>query len=103
MRRIGFPWIAQRGRHVYNFWQDEQHPKGLWRRTTLANYRGADPAWEVLLDVDALAKTEGENWVWRGCISLPPEHRRGLVQLSRGGADADGHARIRSDDQALCR
>ncbi len=82
------PWIAQRGRHVYNFWQDEQHPKGLWRRTTLANYRGADPAWEVLLDVDALAKAEGENWVWRGCISLPPEHRRGLVQLSRGGADA---------------
>ena len=82
------PWIAQRGRHVYNFWQDEEHPKGLWRRTTLAKYRSDDPEWDVLIDLDALAKAEGENWVWRGCTSLPPEHRRGLVQLSRGGADA---------------
>jgi prolyl oligopeptidase len=82
------PWIAQRGRHVYNFWQDEEHPKGLWRRTTLAKYRSADPEWDVLLDIDALAQAEGENWVWRGCVSFPPEHRRGLVQLSRGGADA---------------
>lgn len=82
------PWIRARGGHVYNFWQDEAHPKGLWRRTTLAKYRSADPEWEILLDVDALAKAEGEDWVWRGCGSLPPEHRIGLVQLSRGGADA---------------
>lgn len=82
------PWISQRGRYVYNFWQDEQNPKGLWRRTTLARYRSDDPQWDVLLDVDALAKAEDENWVWRGCVALPPEHRLGMVQLSRGGADA---------------
>jgi prolyl oligopeptidase len=82
------PWIQQRGRFVYNFWQDAEHRKGLWRRTTLENYRGDNPKWETLLDVDVLAKTEGEDWVWRGCTTLPPEHRRGLVQLSRGGADA---------------
>ena len=82
------PWVRDRGGHVYNFWQDGEHPKGLWRRTTLAKYRGENPDWEILLDVDALAKAEGENWVWRGCVSLPPEHRLGLVQLSRGGADA---------------
>ena len=82
------PWIQQRGRFVYNFWQDGEHRKGLWRRTTLESYRGDKPDWETLLDVDLLAKTEGEDWVWHGCTTLPPEHRRGLVQLSRGGADA---------------
>jgi prolyl oligopeptidase len=82
------PWITQRGRHVYNFWQDEQNPKGLWRRTSLASYRTPSPDWEVVLDVDALAKAEGEDWVWHGCGTLPPGHSYGLVQLSRGGADA---------------
>jgi prolyl oligopeptidase len=82
------PWIHQRGTFVYNFWQDAEHRKGLWRRTTLASYRGDDPDWDVVLDVDLLAKTEGQDWVWRGCTTLPPEHRHGLVQLSRGGADA---------------
>jgi prolyl oligopeptidase len=82
------PWISQRGRFVYNFWQDDEHRKGLWRRTTLERYRTATPGWETLLDVDLLAKSEGEDWVWRGCTTLPPAHRFGLVQLSRGGADA---------------
>ncbi len=82
------PGIAKRGPHVYNFWQDEQNRKGLWRRTTLASYRTPAPAWETMLDIDALAKAEGEDWVWRGCNTLPPAHRLGLVQLSRGGADA---------------
>src|SRR5215467_14753054 len=82
------PWAAQRGGRVYNFWQDEHNPKGLWRRTTLASYRTTAPDWEVMLDIDALAKAEGEDWVWRGCTSLPPAHRHGLVQLSRRGADA---------------
>jgi prolyl oligopeptidase len=82
------PWISQRGTFVYNFWQDADHRKGLWRRTTLASYRTDNPDWETLLDIDLLAKKEGEDWVWRGCTTLPPQHRYGLVQLSRGGADA---------------
>jgi prolyl oligopeptidase len=82
------PHIVQRGPHVYNFWQDEQNRKGLWRRTTLASYRTPAPDWEVMLDIDALANAEGEDWVWHGCTTLPPLHRYGLVQLSRGGADA---------------
>jgi prolyl oligopeptidase len=86
--RDRIPWVVQRGRHVYNFWQDEQNPKGLWRRTTLASYRTSAPEWELLLDLDALAKVEGEDWVWHGCTLLPPAHRLGLMQLSRGGADA---------------
>jgi prolyl oligopeptidase len=81
-------WVRQRGQPLYNFWQDAEHPKGLWRRTTLVSYRSENPDWEILLDVDLLAKSEAEDWVWRGCATLAPEHRRGLVHLSRGGADA---------------
>jgi prolyl oligopeptidase len=82
------PWVVQRGGFVYNFWQDQQNPKGLWRRATRTSYGTTTPDWEVILDVGALAAAEGEDWVWRGCVSLPPAHRYGLVQLSRGGADA---------------
>ena len=82
------PGVGRRGQYVYNFWRDAAHPKGLWRRTTLDDYRKPEPHWDVLLDVDALAKAESEDWVWAGCTMLPPDYRRGLVQLSRGGADA---------------
>ncbi len=82
------PAITRRGDRLYNFWQDERNPRGLWRRTSLAEYRKAEPAWELLLDVDALAKSEGENWVWGGSDCLAPEYSRCLLRLSRGGADA---------------
>ena len=82
------PNITRRGGAVYNFWQDAAHPKGRWRRTTLASYRGADPDWEVLLDLDALAKAEGEDWIWAGAATLPPAHDRAMLRLSRGGGDA---------------
>src|SRR4051812_31103465 len=87
-RPTNIPFITRRGAHVYNFWQDMEHVRGLWRRTTLADYRTAEPTWETVLDIDALAAAEGEDWVWGGCGSLEPEHRRGLVRLPRGGADA---------------
>jgi prolyl oligopeptidase len=72
---------------VYNFWQDAANPKGVWRRTTIADYQNAHPAWEVLLDVDALAKSEKENWVFSGAECSPGETRC-LIRLSRGGGDA---------------
>ena len=83
------PFARRRGEYLYNFWQDAEHPKGLWRRTTLAEYRKDRPGWEILLDVDALAAQEGENWVWQGAAVLRPGgYRQALVHLSRGGADA---------------
>ncbi|WP_285487140.1 prolyl oligopeptidase family serine peptidase [Amycolatopsis taiwanensis] len=82
------PYVRRRGEFFYNFWQDAQHPRGLWRRTTLEEYRTERPEWEILLDLDALAEAEGENWVWQGATVLRPEYRRALVELSRGGADA---------------
>ena len=71
-----------------NFWQDADHVRGIWRRTTLESYRSDSPAWELLLDVDALAKAEGANWVWSGVSCLPPEDRLCLVSLSDAGKDA---------------
>ncbi len=82
------PYPRRRGEHLYNFWQDATNPRGLWRRTTLERYRTDDPGWEVVLDVDALAKAEDESWVWQGAVVLRPGYRRALVELSRGGADA---------------
>jgi prolyl oligopeptidase len=82
------PYVQRRGEHLYNFWRDAEHPRGLWRRTTLASYRSDDPTWELMLDVDALAAEEDVNWVWQGVAVLRPGFRRGLVELSRGGADA---------------
>ena len=82
------PYVRRRGELFYNFWRDAEHPRGLWRRTTLEEYRKDEPAWEVLLDLDRLAAEEGENWVWKGAVVLRPDYRLGLVELSRGGADA---------------
>lgn len=82
------PGVVRRGDWLYNFWQDAAHPRGLWRRTTLSSYRQPEPAWDVVLDVDALGRAEGESWVWAGARVLGPEYRLALVSLSRGGADA---------------
>jgi prolyl oligopeptidase len=82
------PYVVRRGEFLYNFWRDAAHPKGLWRRTTLDSYRRPEPDWQVLIDVDALAADEGENWVWHGAAVLRPAFELALVSLSRGGADA---------------
>ena len=82
------PAVVRRGAWFYNFWQDAAQPRGLWRRTSLEEFRKAEPRWDSVLDLDALAKTEGENWVWGGAVCLGPEYRLCLVSLSRGGADA---------------
>ncbi|UCH94708.1 MAG: S9 family peptidase [Candidatus Aminicenantes bacterium] len=82
------PKASKRGDYLYNFWRDAQHLRGLYRRTTLEEYRKKNPRWETILDIDALAKEEGENWVYKGMNHLYPEYNRCLVSLSRGGADA---------------
>ena len=76
------------GDRLSNFWQDGAHPKGVWRRTTVAGYRQASPPWETLLDLDALGKSEGRNLIWKGATCLQPEERLCLVRLSNGGGDA---------------
>lgn len=82
------PMISKSGDWYYNFWRDAKNRRGLWRRTTLDEYRKPEPKWETVLDLDELGKTEGENWVWKGAAFLKPTHDRVLLSLSRGGADA---------------
>ncbi len=73
---------------IYNFWQDPDHLRGIWRKTTLADYRAAAPHWTTVLDIDALGQAEGKSWVLKDTSCLPPDDRRCLVSLSDGGEDA---------------
>ncbi len=82
------PYVRRRGQYLYNFWRDAANPRGLWRRTTLASYCTEDPDWDVIIDVDELARAEGENWVWAGADVIEPDHTLAMVSLSRGGSDA---------------
>ena len=83
------PGVEKIGDYYYNFWKDAQHQRGLWRRTTLAEYRKPEPAWETVLDLDALNQQEGAKWVWHGANCLRPKYQRCLIALSPGGSDAD--------------
>ena len=82
------PDVFRRGEYLYNFWRDADNPRGLWRRTTLDSYRTDDPDWDVLIDVDALGRTDNQKWVWAGANVIKPERTRALVTLSPGGSDA---------------
>lgn len=82
------PYPALRGDMIRNFWQDENHPRGIWRQTTLASYRTEEPRWEILLDLDALVAADDVPWVWKGSTCLSPEDRHCMLALSRGGGDA---------------
>ncbi|MEP6484771.1 MAG: prolyl oligopeptidase family serine peptidase [Rudaea sp.] len=82
------PYLSKMGSFYYNFWRDKTHSRGVWRRTTLDEYRKAHPSWETVIDLDELAKTEKENWVWHGADCLRPDYTHCLIALSRGGADA---------------
>lgn len=76
------------GSDIYNFWQDEQHVRGIWRRTSPADYASANPHWTTVLDLDALSKADNANWVWEGANCNWPQQRRCLISLSDGGEDA---------------
>ncbi|MFN3989089.1 MAG: prolyl oligopeptidase family serine peptidase [Erythrobacter sp.] len=82
------PFVTFRPDGLYNFWQDKANPKGVLRRTTLESYQTAKPEWETILDVDALAKAEGKQWVYQGMTCLPPAMNKCMVALSDGGEDA---------------
>lgn len=83
------PMVSQANGYYYNFWRDSQHKRGLWRRTTPEQYELAEPQWEILLDIDALCEAEDVNWVFHGASLLRPDFSRALIDLSRGGSDAD--------------
>ncbi len=73
---------------IYNFWQDQKHVRGIWRKTTREDYASASPSWTTVLDLDALAKREKANWVMEGSDCNWPAEQRCLISLSDGGEDA---------------
>ncbi|MYN04090.1 prolyl oligopeptidase family serine peptidase [Pseudoduganella sp. DS3] len=97
--RARIPFVEKQGKYVYNFWKDAERPRGILRRTTLASYKTDAPQWEVVLDVDRLARDEKENWVWHGMDCLKPKAERCLFSLTRGGGDA--HVVREFDTRAL--
>ncbi len=87
--RERIPDVRKHGEWLYNFWRDKERPRGVLRRTSLTSFKTSEPVWDLVLDLDALAEQEGENWVWHGFQPRHPDYTRALVSLSRGGADAD--------------
>ena len=84
-RPDNIPFVTRRGGFLYNLWKDVNSPRGIWRRTTLDEFRKPDPDWEILLDIDKLAADESEDWVWSWA---QVRHGRAMLSLSRGGSDA---------------
>ena len=84
--KIAYPRII--GDMIFNFWQDAEHERGIWRRTTWSDYLSGAPTWETMIDVDALSRAEGVTWSFGGANCLEPENQRCLVSLARGGSDA---------------
>jgi prolyl oligopeptidase len=85
------PYGTIRDGFVYNFWQDATNVRGLWRRTPLDSYASDAPDWETILDIDALARAEDKNWVYKGANCFSPQDGDKwycMVSLSDGGKDA---------------
>jgi len=82
------PDVYQDEDWLYNVWRDENNPRGVFRRTTLEGFAADEPAWEVVLDIDALGKEENQQWVFKGMNCLPKHPQHCLVRLSPGGGDA---------------
>ncbi|WP_407120598.1 prolyl oligopeptidase family serine peptidase [Bradyrhizobium sp. STM 3561] len=86
-RPDNIPYVSRRGSDLHNLWKDAANPRGLWRRTSLAEFRKADPAWDTMLDIDQLARSEGEDWLLSSIVTMPGSSRA-ILSLSRGGSDA---------------
>lgn len=97
--RIVYP--TTHGEFVYNFWQDKDHVRGIWRRTPKVNYINGNPAWETLLDIDELSKKDNIEWVYKGAAGLYPKYNRFIIYLSNGGGDASVKREFDADTRSF--
>lgn len=84
--RIAYPSIY--GEYIYNFWQNKEHVRGIWRRSLKEKYINNNPEWEVLLDLDEMSMKDSVKWVYKGVNGLYPDYNRFIIRLSKGGGDA---------------
>ncbi|MGL6071093.1 prolyl oligopeptidase family serine peptidase, partial [Craterilacuibacter sp.] len=82
------PFFAEHGAWLYNFHQDEAHARGVYRRSTLDAYRAGAQDWDIVLDIDALAEADKEDWFLDGISHCTLAPSRVQVFLTRGGQDA---------------
>ncbi|MDX2360582.1 MAG: prolyl oligopeptidase family serine peptidase [Crocinitomicaceae bacterium] len=83
--KIDYPSVI--GDYVYNFWKDEKHIRGIWRRTTKSSYMSNTAEWETVLDFDELSEQDGAKWVFHGVEWFAPDNKICLVEMSDGGTD----------------
>jgi prolyl oligopeptidase len=77
-----------RGTEAYNSWRDKDHPRGVLRKTTVADYVSPNPHWQTVIDFDALGAQEHVNWVSKGESCRYPGDENCIVAISDGGEDA---------------
>ncbi len=95
------PYVSYRGGEVHNFWQDADHVRGIWRKSTLDSYLGENTSWETVLDFDKLAAAEDKNWVYKGNSCLAPDYAHCIVNLSDGGKDAVVRREFNADTKSF--
>ncbi len=82
------PYPIMHGDYIYNFWQDEKHPRGIWRRIVYSDYLERKNTWETVIDIDKLCEDEDNNWAFEGTYFLHGNDKLCTVRLSKGGSDA---------------
>jgi prolyl oligopeptidase len=100
-REFNIQYPSSVGGLVYNHFRSASQPAGVWRSTTLEEYRKDRPDWRTLLSLDDYNRQQGVDWVYGGSQVLPaalagearqgsdaPLRPRALIRLSRGGSDA---------------
>ncbi|WP_244521623.1 hypothetical protein [Bradyrhizobium sp. DOA9] len=81
------PRFIRAGAFIYHLFTNADNPRGLLRRTTLAEFKSAQPSWDSLIDIDQLAASEGQDWLlsW---IAVLPAGARMILALSAAGREA---------------
>jgi prolyl oligopeptidase len=77
-----FPRVHLVAGYLYNFFRDPAHSKGVWRRTTLEQFRTDTPEWDVLLDLRHLSGSTKNNWNRALANVIRPEGTRALIGLA---------------------
>ncbi|MET8798036.1 GNAT family N-acetyltransferase [Nocardia sp. NPDC004568] len=74
------------GEEMFRFVVTADHPRGVWQRTGVEEFRGSAPRWETVLDLDAVS-AEDAPLTWMNAL-ISPNGRRALVAVSPDGGDA---------------
>ena len=96
------PYVKRPATTTTTSGRTSDHPRGLWRRTTLERVpQGGSRRGRRCSTSTRSARRKARTGSWHGASCLPPEYRRCLRQLSRGGADATVVREFDVDDEGV--